>query len=106
MKIIINDKSINLIEAKSFSKRLIGLMFKKKKIDYAICFPRCASIHTFFMYQDIDVIMTDQNDIITEIYKGVKPWKIVRGIGYNTYEFAGNTIDENIKIGDKLKREV
>lgn len=104
MKVIINDKKIDVIEAKSFNKRLIGLMFKRKKVDYCMMFPKCASIHTFFMYQNIDVLMTDQNDNITEIYKDVKPNKIIRGIGYNTYEFASNTLD-NINIGDKLIKE-
>lgn len=105
MKVIIDDKTIEIIEAKSFFKRLIGLMFKKKKIGYCMYFPRCASIHTFFMFQNIDVLMTDQNDNITEIYLDVKPNKIIRGIGYGTYEFACNTIN-NLRVGDKLKKEL
>ena len=44
-----------------FKDRLIGNMFKKNIID--MCFPKCNSIHTFFMLNPIDVYMTDKNNI-------------------------------------------
>ena len=36
-----------------FKDRLIGNMFKKNIQD--MCFPKCNSIHTFFMFKPIDV---------------------------------------------------
>ena len=104
MTVLIDDKKVNVIVAKSFFKRFIGLMFKRKKVDYGLYFPKCASVHTFFMFQNIDIIMTDQNDIITEIYKDVTPNRVILGVGYGTYEFASGTVN-NLKIGDLLKKE-
>ena len=57
---------INIIEAKTFKQRLLGLMFKKN-IDYALLFKRCNSIHTFFMKEKIDVVMTDKNNFIKDL---------------------------------------
>lgn len=94
---------INIKMCSCFKDRLLGLMFKKEKIDYCLCFPKCNSVHTFFMMQNIDIIMTDKNNKIIYIFNSVKPWKIIlpkKGI-YFTYEFRTNHI--NPKIGDYLK---
>lgn len=45
MKLLYNNKDIDLYECKSFS-RLKGFMFTKN-IDKALLFDRCNSIHTF-----------------------------------------------------------
>lgn len=81
-------------------------MFKKKKIDYGLCFPRCNSIHTFFMLQPIDVIMTDKNNKILYIYSNLKPWKIIlpKKNVYYTYELPiGSTND--LKVNDVFKNQ-
>lgn len=79
-------------------------MFKIKKIDYALCFPNCNSIHTFFMFQPIDIVMTDRNKKVVFIFQNFKPWKVIlpkKGV-YFTYEFPANYIT-NLKINDYLK---
>ena len=55
MKLKLNNKYIDIIEAKSFKMRLYGLM-GKTNIDYGMLFSECNSIHTFFMKEDIDDI--------------------------------------------------
>lgn len=82
-------------------KRLKGFMFRKRKIDYVICFPKCNSIHTFFMFQKIDVVMTDKNNRILKIYKSLKPMKVIlpKKSIYYTYEFPENSTD-CFKLGD------
>ena len=60
---------IKVIEAKSFKERLFGLI-GKKNIDYCLLFNHCNSIHTFFMKEKIDIVMTDKNNKIIYI-KGV-----------------------------------
>ncbi|MCI8777633.1 MAG: hypothetical protein HFI87_00550 [Bacilli bacterium] len=100
MKIIWNNMEINIIMCKNFKTRLLGLMFKKEKIDYALCFPKCNSIHTFFMKQNIDIVMTDINNTVIYVIKNLKPWKIIlpkKNVFY-TYEFSANLVD--YKIGD------
>ena len=84
--------------------RFLGLMFKKN-IDYGLCFPKCNSIHTFFMKIPIDVIMTDKNYNILYIFNNLKPNKIIlpkKNI-YYTFELPINKFKFN--INEKLKVE-
>ena len=71
MKLIYKDKSIKLICCKSFFSRFMGFM-GKKNIDYALYFGRCNSIHTFFMKENIDVIMCSQDETIMYYYRDYK----------------------------------
>jgi len=96
MKIIINNKKINLIEAKTFKQKLLGLMFKKN-INYCLRL-KTNSIHTFFMKENIDIVMTDKNNNIIYIFKNIPKNKIIiKKNVYYTYEFPNNYIDNNIK---------
>lgn len=94
---------INVKICTSFKDRLLGLMFKKKDSHYCLCFPKCNSIHTFFMRQNIDIIMTDKNNVVIHVIKSLKPWKIIlpKKNVYYTYEFSENIV--NYKIGDNIK---
>ena len=93
---------IEIINCNHFFKRLKGFMFKKN-INYGLCFERCNSIHTFFMRESIDVIMTDRNNKIIFIYNNLEKNKIIlpkKNVyytyeipnGYNTYNI-GDTLD-------------
>lgn len=86
----------------TFFSRLKGFMFKKN-FNYALCFPKCNSIHTFFMKEKIDVYMTDKDYKILYIKKSMKPWRIIlpkRGV-YYTFEFPINKV--NYKLKEKIK---
>ena len=101
MYIVSNNKKINVIIANTFFKRLKGIMYKKN-IDYILCFPRCNSIHTFFMKEDIDIIMINKNNLIVYYQKGVKRNKIIiKKEAYHTIELPHNSLN-NIHIHDKL----
>lgn len=94
MDIQINMENIPIIYCNTFRKRLLGMMFKKKKQNTIYCFPKCNSIHTFFMFQNIDVIMADRNHNILYSYHNVRPNRIIlpkKGV-YYTYEFSSNDI--------------
>ena len=71
MYLFVNKKKIEIIDCLSFSSRLMGFMFQKDKIKASKRFPKCNSIHTFFMKQEIDVIMTDMNNKIVKIFKNL-----------------------------------
>lgn len=73
---MLSFNNLKVKEAKSFKDRLFGLMFKKK-INYCLLFRNCKSIHTFFMLDKIDVVVTDKNDNIIKVYKEVKPCRII-----------------------------
>lgn len=104
MYIIGKNKRIKLYVYKNIFKRFMGFMFKRN-FDYAICFPRCNSIHTFFMKEKIDVYMTDKNNKVLYIYKNLKQNKIIlpKRKVYNTYELPINIL--NLKVNDQIKIE-
>ncbi len=103
MKIIIDNKEVPLKEANSFFKKLKGFMFTKN-IDHALVFKNCNGIHTFFMLNKIDVILTDKDNNILYLFPNLKKWRILlpKKNVYYTYELPVNSIN-NLKINTKLK---
>ena len=101
MKLIYNNKSIELIECKSFFSRFKGFMFQKK-INKALLFNKCNSIHTFFMKSNIDVIMCDKNNNILFYYCDLNKRKVIfpKKNVYKTIELPVRYFD--IKINDKI----
>ena len=67
MKLLYNNKDIDLYECKSFFSRLKGFMFTN----------RCNSINTFFMKENIDVIMCDNDNKVLFVYKDLPKNKII-----------------------------
>ena len=102
MKLIYNNKDINIINCKSFLSRLKGFMFKKK-INNALLFNNCNSIHTFFMKTNIDVIMCDKENNILYYYNNLGKNKVIlpKKNVYKTIELPVNYF--NIKINTKIR---
>ena len=102
MKLIYKNKEIELIDCKSFYSRLKGFMFKKN-INNALLFNKCNSIHTFFMKENIDVIMCDKDNNILYFYKDLKKNKIIfpKKNVYKVIETPSNYF--NIKKNTKVK---
>lgn len=101
MYVIINDKKYNIIVMNTFKKRLKGLMFKSEPIQDIYLFPKCSSIHTYFMKQNIDVCIIDKNNVITYTKSNVERGNIIIKKGYSTLEMPINTC-KYLKVGDKL----
>lgn len=100
---IINNKEYEVKICKSFKDKLLGLMFKKDKIDKIYLFKNCSSIHTFFMRQNIDVCMLDKDDNIVLLKENVKRNKIIyHRKAKTTLEMPLNSI-KHLKLNDKLK---
>ena len=76
MKLTYHNKEIKLIECKTFYTRLKGFM-GKTNINHALYFNHCNSIHTFFMKENIDVILCDKNNKILYIYNNLPPKHII-----------------------------
>jgi hypothetical protein len=94
MKINVKQLNIEIIRCNKWYNRLIGFMFKKRKIESGLLFDRCNAIHTFFMYQPIDVVMTDINNNILFTFENLKSNRIIlpkKGV-YNTYELPAGSI--------------
>lgn len=93
---------IEIKDCNNFFNRLIGLMFKKN-IKHGLCFKKCNCIHTFFMKENIDVIMTDKNNKVLYIFNHLKKFKIIlpKKHVYYTYELPNGYNTYN--IGDYLQ---
>ena len=95
------DKKVKIYDCISFYSRLKGFMFTKD-IKHALLFNNCNSIHTFFMKENIDVIMCDKNNTILSYYKNLSKNKIIlpkKGVS-KVIETPSNYFD--ININDKL----
>lgn len=101
MKLIYNNKEIDVIECKNFYTRFKGNMFKKE-IKNALLFNNCNSIHTFFMKSNIDVIMCNKDNKILYFYHNLSKRKIILP-KKNVFKVIELPVDYfNIKNGDKV----
>lgn len=101
MYIIDNENKYKVKLCIKFKDRLLGLMFKKN-IDEILCFPKCNSIHTFFMRSNIDVYMCDKDYKILYMYKNLKPFKIILPKKKVKYVFETKVDLLNYNINNKI----
>lgn len=100
MKIMLDNNKLELKDCIYFKDKLLGFMFKKN-IDYALRF-RCRSIHTFFMKENIDVIITDKSNKVLYVYNNLSKNKIIiKKDAYYFYELPNNT--NTYKVNDRIK---
>ena len=101
MKLLYKNKDIDLYNCRSFFSRFKGFMMEKN-INRALLFDKCNSIHTFFMKENIDVIMYDNNNVILFYYKNMGKNKVIlpkKGVK-KVFETPSNYFD--IKIGERM----
>lgn len=101
MQLIYNAKSIDLYVCKSFFSRLKGFMFTRN-INRALLFDKCNSIHTFFMKENIDVIMCDNDNKVLFVYRDLPKNKIIlpkKGVR-KVFETPSEYFD--IKINERM----
>ncbi len=99
MEIIINKEKFNVDIANTFLKRFKGLM-GKKDITKGMFFPKTKSIHTFFMKENIDLIMINKNNKVIYYKKNLGKNKIIiKKEAYHTIELPANSLI-NININD------
>lgn len=94
-------KEIELMECKSFYSRFKGFM-GKNNINSSILFNKCNSIHTFFMKENIDVIMCDKDNVILYYYNNLPKNRIIwpkKGV-YKVFETPSGYFD--IEVGKKM----
>ena len=101
MKLIYNNKEIEIFDCNTFHTRLMGFMFKKE-IKHALLFNKCSSIHTFFMKKNIDVILCDKDNKILYYYNDLHKNRIIfpKKDVYKVIELPVDYFD--IKINDKI----
>ncbi len=91
--------------ATSFATRAKGLIGTRSMKDYALLFPKCNWIHTFFMSVPIDVIYVDKDMKIKKIDHSLQPWRMPLPV------FTASTVIEveaglaskhNLQVGEEL----
>ena len=105
MYLIYKNNKLKIYEYKTFFKKLFGLM-NKKNISHGIRINNCNSIHTFFMKEEIDVVMNDCNFLVLYKKENMKKNRILlpKKKVYYTFELPKGKA-KNIKINTKLKIE-
>ena len=101
MKLNIENKTIDIKIANNFKDRFIGLM-GKTNINYGMLFPKCNAIHTFFMKENIDVIMCDNDNKVLFVYRDLPKNKIIlpkKGVR-KVFETPSGYFD--IKINERM----
>lgn len=69
--------NIHVIEARTFYQSIKGLM-GEKNISYGMLFPKCNAIHTFFMKENIDVVVLNEQNQVIYIYRNLPKNQVVR----------------------------
>lgn len=77
MKLKIKNDYFDIHIAESFYDRMMGFM-GKQNITYGILFPKCNSIHTFFMKENIDVVGLNEKKEIIFLEANVSKNKIIK----------------------------
>ena len=72
-----NNKTYEIIIADTFYKRLTGLI-GQKNINFGMLFPKCNSIHTYFMKENIDIIGLDKNNEVIYKYENLDKNRIIK----------------------------
>lgn len=111
MPIYKKQKNVTLpfevIEAKSFLMRLIGLLGTKKIDAKKVLFIKhCTGIHTIGMKYPIDVVFLDKNDKVSRLYESLKQNRMtrIRMKDHGVLEFPPGTIKKfNIQQGEVFK---
>lgn len=104
MHILLKNKNIEIKTYNTIFKKIKGFTFKIEPIENGLFFPNANSVHTMFMYQPIDIAMTDEKNKIIYLFQHVKPWQIImpKKDVTNVYEFGAGMLDE-YSVNDILK---
>jgi len=76
------DSRLSLRIADTFKKRLLGVHHVGVlRADEGLLFVPCGAIHTFFLWQRLDVVFLDVHGRERRCARNIGPWRIVRAVG-------------------------
>ena len=105
MKLIIQQKKIQIKEETKIWNRYKTFKFYLEKIDFGIKLSHKKTWSTYFFCQNVDICVTNKENKIIELYENVTPerrkflWK-----AHNIYYLPINSC-RYLKIGEKIKEE-
>ncbi len=77
MYLKVNKEKYPILLANTFYKRLTGLI-GKTNINYGMLFPKCNSIHTYFMKENIDILGLNENNEVIYKYENLNSNRIIK----------------------------
>jgi uncharacterized protein len=97
--------SKNELVCKSIISQARGLMFRKKKENLIMIFPeeRKISLHMFFVFYPIDVVLLNKEKEVIDIKNDFRPFTFWNSLKKGKYLIELAKKHPEIKIGDKLK---
>lgn len=104
MKLRVNKKDIKVSAINGFLGRFKCMKFVLEPLkNTGFLFEKRKFLSTYFFCQNVDVVMTDKDNIIKYMYPNLGSEKRIhyKRKVYNTYILPLNTC-ENLKIGEKL----
>ncbi len=96
----------NVKIADDLISRIIGLMFKRTLVGMnGLLIKPCNSIHTFFMFMDLDVLFLSSSGEIIKIIRGMKPWRMswIYFRASQVLEVKAGSLPSEIKHGMKVE---
>jgi uncharacterized membrane protein (UPF0127 family) len=67
---------VDIVVARSFRRRLVGLALCRPPDDWAMLFPHCRSVHTFGMRFSVDLVWLDAHGAVINVEHGVRPGRL------------------------------
>ena len=104
MYIKVKNRKVKLIEANTFWERLRGLKFVLGPLEYGVRFPKKKRANTNFLFERVDVILTDKDEKIIHMIERLGTEKKVRRKKHveNIYFVPIGTV-KDLKVDDKLE---
>jgi uncharacterized protein len=72
---------VEVVVARSFQSRLLGLALRREPPGHALLIPRCRCVHTFGMRFSLDLIWFDRRGRVVAVDRRVAPNRVVRRRG-------------------------
>ena len=102
MYLKLHGKKISIEKLTKFKERFKGLKMVLEPIDYGVCFPNKKFISTYYLCQRVDIVVTDENDIVIDLIENVKSEKIFIRLKAKYTYFLPLGSNKYLDIGDKL----
>jgi len=108
IEVLYNGKVVSqkVREADNFWLRLCGYMFSRRPTtDDGIFFNQGGSIHTCFMFFNLDVVMMNKDGLVIKIFRNLKPWRMtwIYPKANRVLELPSGKLPPEMKEGDRLE---